>query len=196
MICGSRIHKCEFVLVYKYFGGLPSVLMFISNQQIQFSCMLTSQEFVPMHVVFLTPLIKNLVHNTEITLANFFLILVVVFLKTLCAYSFINEACICVSECWFVTEFFCSAENPHHEVLKQVLKRLQGDIDRDVRYFALLCPSGTDIEEVCNQKTNTKQNLLTSSVSAQFESWPWHTNPVSFGVSRPVLEYCHMRHSL
>jgi len=45
-------------------------------------------------------------------------------------------------------EFFCSAENPHHEVLTQVLKRLQGDKDRDVRYFASLCPSSTDIEEV------------------------------------------------
>jgi serine/threonine-protein phosphatase 4 regulatory subunit 1 len=45
-------------------------------------------------------------------------------------------------------EFFRSAENPHHEVLTQVLKRLQGDNDRDVRYFASLCPSSTDIEEV------------------------------------------------
>jgi hypothetical protein len=45
-------------------------------------------------------------------------------------------------------------ENPHHEVLTQVLKRLQGDNDRDVRYFASLCPSGTDIEEVCNHKTH------------------------------------------
>jgi hypothetical protein len=34
----------------------------------------------------------------------------------------------------------------------QVLKRLQADSDRDVRHFALACPSSTDIEEVCNCK--------------------------------------------
>ncbi|XP_023712564.1 serine/threonine-protein phosphatase 4 regulatory subunit 1 isoform X3 [Cryptotermes secundus] len=44
-------------------------------------------------------------------------------------------------------QFFSSAENPHHEVLIQVLKRLQGDNDRDVRYFASLFPSSTGIED-------------------------------------------------
>jgi hypothetical protein len=60
--------------------------------------------------------------------------------------------------CFFVLEFFCSTENPHHEVLTQVLKRLQGDNDRDVRYFASLCPSSTDIEEVCNHKVKVSRN--------------------------------------
>jgi len=40
-----------------------------------------------------------------------------------------------------------------------VLKRLQGDNDRDVRYFASLCPSSTDIEEVCNHKTHKNLNV-------------------------------------
>lgn len=35
-----------------------------------------------------------------------------------------------------VIDYFCDTQNPHHEVLLQVLKRLQGDRDRDVRYFA------------------------------------------------------------
>ncbi|XP_021941543.1 serine/threonine-protein phosphatase 4 regulatory subunit 1-like isoform X4 [Zootermopsis nevadensis] len=38
-------------------------------------------------------------------------------------------------------QFFSSEENPHYEVLIQVLKRLQADSDRDVRYFASLFPS-------------------------------------------------------
>jgi hypothetical protein len=51
-----------------------------------------------------------------------------------------------------LTAFYSSEENPHHEVLIQVLKRLQADSDRDVRYFALLFPSATDGERVCNCK--------------------------------------------
>jgi hypothetical protein len=44
-------------------------------------------------------------------------------------------------------------------VLTQVLKRLQGDNDRDVRYFASLCPSSTDTEEECNHKMDKQFSL-------------------------------------
>ncbi|XP_069692282.1 serine/threonine-protein phosphatase 4 regulatory subunit 1-like isoform X3 [Periplaneta americana] len=44
--------------------------------------------------------------------------------------------------------YFSSEENPHHEVLIQVLKRLQADGDRDVRSFASMCPSTTEIGEM------------------------------------------------
>ncbi|PSN40587.1 hypothetical protein C0J52_10368 [Blattella germanica] len=47
---------------------------------------------------------------------------------------------------WFAHKFFAKEGTPEHEILIQVLRRLQTDRDRDVLYFASLCRN-TNVEE-------------------------------------------------
>lgn len=43
----------------------------------------------------------------------------------------------------FLTEYFTSSRNPHHDELLKAETRLKSDTDRDVRYFASLSPQAS-----------------------------------------------------
>ncbi|XP_063232805.1 serine/threonine-protein phosphatase 4 regulatory subunit 1-like isoform X2 [Bacillus rossius redtenbacheri] len=47
--------------------------------------------------------------------------------------------------------YFASNQSPHYELLMQVVKRLQSDVDRDVRFFAVVQPRHT---EQCGSKSS------------------------------------------
>lgn len=58
----------------------------------------------------------------------------------------------------FFSDTFSNPCSPHHEIVMIVLKRLQGDKDRDVRFFASLPPHTTETHYVSTESSNKSFN--------------------------------------